>query len=72
VSGPEVLFVERASYRDGDVALVGHVGNDGLRIGMHALEPWYATGVLLKPDHPAYRAGLAFLAALAGSEPPGN
>ena len=55
-------------YRDGDVTLVAHKGDEGVRIGMQALEPWYATGVLIPVDHPAYPAALAFWAALAQAE----
>lgn len=68
MSGPQIVFAERATHRDGDTILIARVGDDGLRIGLQALEPWYGTGVLLTPDHPAYAAGLAFVAALAQAE----
>lgn len=57
-----------ADYRDGDVTLVVWKGDVGVRIGLQALEPWYGTGVLIPPDHPAYPAALAFQAALAAAE----
>lgn len=62
---PEVLYAERAEYRDGDVTLVGRVFEEGVRIGCQALEPWYGTGVLIPPTHRAYMPAQRLLAALA-------
>lgn len=69
---PEVLYAERADYRDGDVTLVGAVRQEGVRIGVQALEPWYGAGVLIPPSHPAYRPALALVAALAQAQAEGG
>lgn len=63
----QILYAEAAEYRDPakEVTLVGRVFPDGVRIGCQALEPWYGTGVLIPPSHPAYLPAQRFLAALA-------
>lgn len=59
----------RADFRDDDRTLVVYDDDTkGVRIGIQALEPWYGAGVLIPPDHPAYRAAQAFVAALASTK----
>lgn len=71
---PKTTYIEQAHYRcpEAEVALVGRVGADGVRIGCQALEPWYGAGVLIPQSHPAYAAAVAFLAALAEVAPDKN
>jgi hypothetical protein len=54
-----------AHHRTGDVSLAIHSGLEGVRIGIQALEPFYATGVLIPPDHLAYEAARTLQTILA-------
>ena len=59
-----------ADFRDGEVTLVTANDEQGLRIGLQALGPWYATGICIPPTHPAYHAALALHAALVSAQKP--
>lgn len=55
---------ERASFASGDTVLVGIELPEGINIGIHASEPYFANGVIIPRDHPAYRPAKQFVAAL--------